>query len=876
MKKFLSLLLALVMLFSLVACGDNSDNDGKTPVNSGDNQGDVDVPDDNGLGYTITEFDPEATYTSHGAITTLYANWNPHTYVDGNAIALWDYLSDSLYTLSFNDELHPHEGKDKDPWTSYAIIPQMAAGMATDVTAEVKAEHPDWMPEDATKGYAWEVPLREDLYFETGYHITAETYVQSAKYLLDPRLQNYRSTDFYDGQYGIAGGEKYFKSGTYALSAFVSANMGDDEYVDPANFTVTDAGTYQYEGKDIVLDINSGGNWGLDGGIKTYEGQADQVDRLIAAANDKGQVFLNADLLKDLQDFIAMLHGYGSVDEYAVDAGNYATVEFEEMAFFGQTWPEVDYDSTVGFYAKDEYTLVMVFNTSLDGFYLYWAGFGRADILVEPDVYESCLKQDETGAWTNSYMTSKETSPSFGPYSMTNYQTDKQVAYAKNESWYGWHDDVYHVYKDPNDGNVYRTNMTTNIVLDVVPESATQLQMFLSGQLSSYGLDAIEDYEKYNNSDYLQVAPDAGTGGLWVTGNMNGLKAREAADGFDKTKEDTETIGLTSFHKALAVSFDRQAFIDEVHPDYSTNFGVIGPMYIYDVEDFSVYRQTDQAKQALCDFYSVDTSKFDNLDDAVDSITGYDPEAAKELYKAAYEESLSLGYITDADNDGKCDQTITMIFSSSSPSDFVTRRINYLNSSIATATTGTPFEGKISIVESSPLSNEYLNAFANGSADCFIVAVSGSLFDPFNVLGMYLDPNGAILTNKYYDSTTDMVTINIDGEDITMSATDWYNALNGTPVTLGGKTYNYGNNNAEVETRLTILAALEGKVLQNYYMLPMMCFGSKTLISQQEFSVLDEYANPIIKYGPTRYQYTDAEWEEYVAEQIAEHGQLQY
>ena len=43
MKKFLSLLLAFVMLFSLVACGDNpsdsNDGDGKTPVNSGDNQG---------------------------------------------------------------------------------------------------------------------------------------------------------------------------------------------------------------------------------------------------------------------------------------------------------------------------------------------------------------------------------------------------------------------------------------------------------------------------------------------------------------------------------------------------------------------------------------------------------------------------------------------------------------------------------------------------------------------------------------------------------------------------------------------------------------------------------------------------------------------
>ena len=86
MKKFLSLLLAFVMLFSLVACGDNpsgsNDGDGKTPVNSGDNQGDVNVPDDGGEGDAsdsgVTEFEPEATYTyvanGSGRVTIVVAD----------------------------------------------------------------------------------------------------------------------------------------------------------------------------------------------------------------------------------------------------------------------------------------------------------------------------------------------------------------------------------------------------------------------------------------------------------------------------------------------------------------------------------------------------------------------------------------------------------------------------------------------------------------------------------------------------------------------------------------------------------------------------------------------------------------------------------
>ena len=852
-KKFFALLMAVMMLCTATLSASAED-----------------------LGYTITEFDPDATYTLHTAQEVLYTNWNPHDYVDGNAIGQFNNLADGFYAITFNDELHPHEGTE--PWTSYAIWPQMAADMPTDVTEEVKAAHPDWIPESGTEGYAWAIPIRDDLYFDTGYHITADTYVQGMKYLLDQRLNNYRATDIYNGSFGIVGAEAYFKSGQYALSEFVSADMGADEYVDPAEFTQTESGTYQYNGQDIVLDVASGGNWGLSGGLKGSYADAGiaQIDRLLAAANDKGWVFLTPDLLKDLQDVIAMLHGADDVEAYAATAGDYAYQEFEEMAFFGKQNPEVSYDDTVGFYAKDEYTLVQVFKSSVSGFYLFYSDIQDSLVLVEPDVYEKCLVQDEAGAWSSTYMTSKETSPSYGPYIMTDYQTDKLITYTKNPTWYGWTDDVNHVYKDPNDGNVYRTNMTTDIIIEVVPEASTQLQMFLSGELSSYGLDAIEDYTKYNFSDYLLVSPSSGTGGLWVTGNMAGLNAREAVDGFDPAKEDVQTIGLTSFHKALAVSFDRQAFIDEAQPDYVKNFGVIGTMYVYDVETMSTYRTTDQAKQALCNFYSVDASKFDTLDDAVDSITGFDPETAKTLYQAAFEESLGLGYITDADEDGKCDQTITMIFASSAPADYVTRRINYLNKSITEATIGTPFEGKISVVESSPLNTQYLDAFASGAADCFIVAVSGNVFNPFEVGSMYLDPNGAILINQFYDPTTDMVTMTIEGEEITLSAFDWYQALNGTIITKDGREYVYGMNDADVEVRLEILAGLENKILQLYYMLPIMQFGGKTLISKQRFYVLDEWVNPLIEFGPMRYNYSDQEWAEVVEAEIAEHGQLQY
>ncbi len=891
MKKFLSLLLAFVMLFSLVACGDNpSDSgDGKTPVNSGDNQGDVNVPDDGGEGEgeasdsAVTEFEPEATYTYESWTSGLSANWNPHDYEDNNSSGQLGYLIDSFYTMAFNDELHPMEDATRTPFDGYLYIPSMASGMPVDVTAEVAAEHPDWIPEGATSGYAWEIPLREDLYFDTGYHITANSYVEGMKRILDYKLQNYRSTDVYANTYGIVGAEAYFKSGQYALSEFVSANMGADEYVDPANFTTTADGTYQYDGKDVVLDIKSGGNWGLDGGISTYAGQVDQVDRLIAAANEKGWVYLTPDLLKDLQDVIAMLHSAADVEEYAASAGDYAYQEFEEMVFFGFDNPEVTYEDTVGLYAKDDYHLVEVFKASCSGFTLFYNAIQDYLLLVEPDVYDSCITQQADGTYASTYMTSAETSPSYGPYSMTSYQTDKLIHYSRNDSWYGYHDDVNNVYKDPTDGKIYRTYQTTDIDIQALEGDAavaTAKNMFLSGELVTYGLQAA-DMDQYRNSEYCIDEPGASIFFMLLTGNVDGLQAREDAEGFDTAVEDIQTILCPSFRKAFAVSFDRQAYCDETSPSLTPGYGIFGKTIIYDPETAGYYRDTDVAKQALCDFYSVDTSAFSSLDDAVDSITGYDPEAAKELYTAAFQESLDAGYITDADGDGKCDQTINIIYAigAQSVTDIMQLRINWMDTAIVKATEGTPFENKVHIKASAPLGGgeEFANALKSGSCDVCLCGWTGSAMDPYNLLQAYTWDSYSYAANWYHPQQ-DMLELTLNGETIEMSVYDWAECVTGNDVTVGDKTYNFGTNNADQETRLQILAGVEGKLLQTFTYIPFANDGSKFLLSQKVYYVVDEY-NPVMGFGGLaymKYNYNDEEWKAYCDEQIAAHGQLQY
>ncbi len=220
----------------------------------------------------------------------------------------------------------------------------------------------------------------------------------------------------------------------------------------------------------------------------------------------------------------------------------------------------------------------------------------------------------------------------------------------------GW-TDGQHQYVDPNDGQTYDMYQTDVIECEVVAEAATQKLMFLKGELMTYGLQA-EDFATYRNSDYAYSTPDETIYFLILNGYKDAISGREAAADFDTATTDLQTMTLTSFRKAVAVTYDKELFASTVSPARSGGYGIIGTAYVYDPDTGSMYRDTEQAKQVLCDFYSVDVSQYASLDEAVDSITGYDPETAKELYTEAFNEAIEAGYITDADGDGISDQTV--------------------------------------------------------------------------------------------------------------------------------------------------------------------------------------------------------------------------
>ena len=109
-----------------------------------------------------------------------------------------------------------------------------------------------------------------------------------------------------------------------------------------------------------------------------------------------------------------------------------------------------------------------------------------------------------------------------------------------------------------------------------------------------------------------------------------------------------------------------------------------------------------------------------------------------------------------------------------------------------------------------------------------------------------------------------------------MDLNSWTLCLNGTPVEIDGKTYNFGDGIGAPEDRLTILAGIEKTVLLTYNYLPMMEEGSMALLSQKAFYIIEDY-NPVLGRGGItylRYNYNDVEWADFVASQP--NGELTY
>lgn len=841
MKKLSALILAVLMLMSVMAgCVKNPDPTSNPNVNVNPTTGgDPTDPTNTEPPMDIIEF--EGNYTYDDWVVTLSSNWNPHTYETADQSYPISFLTTGLYNFIFNDGLNPVEGQE--PYEGYVIVPEMAAAMPEDVTEAVKVSHPQFnIPEDATAGYAYVIKLNPLATWEDGTPIKAVDYVESMKRLLDPRYQNYRSADYWEQDFCIAGAENYVNQGT---SKIVGLGMTVQAWLDAGN-SIDD------------VYVNIGDFWG----IYTEDGSK------WAKVTDETLIRDPAVKEGEPGDWISpkeIYEGYFAPGAMYHDAYSSSYCAYEKVYEDG-----FSYDN-VGVYETGEYEFTLVLAKPLQGFTLLYNLSGNW--LVKTDLYDACLKETD-GLWTSTYNTSVETTVSYGPYKMTDYQTDKSMHFVKNENWFGHHDNV-HVYEDPVDGDIYRMYQTTEIHCQVVKEVATAKMMFLKGQLIAYGLQP-EDYDTYRTSEWCHFSPGQATFFLLLNGHMSAIQERENAADFDKTTTDLETMTLTSFHRAMGLCYDKALYCETLSPATSPAFGLIGNAYIWDPATGAKYRDTDQAKQVLCDVYGIDVNEYGgDLDAAVAAITGYDPVQAKEWFKKAFDEAIAAGYITDTNGDGISDQTVTLTYSAGSVTEKLTKMLNYLTEKANEVTTGTPFEGKILFVASAPLGNAWADNLMAGLTDTALAGWNGSAMNPFSLTDLYCNPSRAF-DGAWFDGNLVNATFTIEGEEITMTLKQWSDALNGATIEIDGKSYCFGEGSATAEVRLQILANIEREILLIYNYLPFSEDGSMALLSKKVFYIIEDY-NPVMGRGGItylRYNYSDEAWAAYVAEQP--NGEIAY
>lgn len=793
----------------------------------------------------------KGTYRTFTSV--MPSNWNELTYQDNNDVQIMNYIKSSFfeYDYAFEGGL---EGKYNSDGTinKDAIIDggyttnYSAATKLEDVTSTVDAK---WGYTDKQKqegGYAWKITLRKDLKWDDGTAIHAEDFIYSMKEQLNPYFLNYRANTFYD-TLRIKKSKAYFNKNqteTYPTvaskgyeSIAAAAAAGEPLYIDVYNF---------YGAKGYVdANGNEAPQWVSITDTTVY----DSVDGW--ADTEKSDKFSGKSLFE----------GYGAYLEVGAQYESCLGIKVENNER-DVTWEDV------GMYAVDTDSFVVLLDKSYqllkeDGSLSYLAAYYMESLpLVKKSLYESCKVAPVEGStlWTSKYNSSLGTTASWGPYKLTAFQSGKAYTLTRNDNWYG-----YSMVENKNQYNV------TAIECEKIEEPSQQWLKFLSGEVDGVSLDS-DHIADYMHSKYVVYTPGTGTFGMQLYGKLSVLKESENNNGI---------LAIDEFRQAVSLSLNRSDVVETIWPGTSVAcFGLMNSQYYYDVENGGVYRNTKEAKEGLLRAYGFTESdgKWSSgaiqnatLDDAYEALTGYNPVLAKELVKQAYAKLVANAADYGYDNTKK----ITLVYGSSVDNAKQRERAQYVQKLLDTLCEGTELAGKIEVKFDASAGSKWSEAFRTGKTQIgFGYGFSGNPFNPFNIVGSFVDPDDSLNYHQYWDTKSVMMTLTLPagdydaaGETVTMSLCNWYYCLNGLATEKDApKKYNWDAGFAPADVRLKILAALEEQVIKKSYSIMLIGEYSGELQSPK-FSQISYDYNTFMSYGGMRYlevNYTDAEWTAYV------------
>ena len=717
-------------------------------------------------------------------------SWSPTDWQFTDDGVIFDYVISPFWTYI------PNESRE-----GYTVLPLLASALPKDVTADYAGDEKWGIPSDVTTGRAWQISIRKEACWDDGTKITTDDVEYSIQQFLNPEMKNYRASSFYEGPWALVNAKKYYQGS----EAYDDILLASGEYADVAD-------------SDMYVSLTQNVKFFGDGSVQSYHDNgyndyfvtADGTDlyELLTQASNGATYFKLTPEVKD------------ALNTISANFGDPRDVAYKEYCFSYTKLDPTPWEN-VGFVKNDDHTFTLILDNAQTQFFVI---YGQS-YLVKKDLYEK-YKSDVGGIVKSKYGTSVENSASYGPFVIDDFQADKSMHLTRNKNWWG--------YKMPE----MKYFQTTDIDIQFITEHETALNLFLQGKLDSVSL-ASADMDQYGASEYVIRVPESYTYKYSFNSDRKSLE-RENTAGINHS-----VLANRDFRHAISLSLDRQKYVDTVSIGYDAGYGLLNYLYITDPENGTVYRETEDAKKALTEFYGVTDEK---------DITGYDLVAARKYFTKAYNDELAAGNIKASDR-------FEFDFHVYATSSAYTGKIQFLIDAINEATAGTPFEGKITI--NTVGDQNFYDNLKNGAADIAITAWGGSSFDPYGVLWCYCDPSA---NNEYgFDPEVETLTINVEGKDITKTYYEWYQAL-----CISGYT------DAPFSVRDHILASVEKGLLEYYTMIPMAYRTAVSLDSQRIIEFSDHYMNQFVGYGGlyfTQYSMDDAEWDAYCTEQ---NNQLKY
>ncbi len=750
--------------------------------------------------YTYNDYIAGTTNMKWGTV-----NWET---ADDNYVV--SKITSGFYTFYLNDT--------KDGW---AIGCDLASELPVDVTSEYVGSYGI---EEGDTAKAWKITLNPDACWEDGTPINADSYIYSYQQLLDPIMLNRRADSLYAGDFQIYGAKNYVYQGKTSFNA-----LGE---------TVEDYLANGGDESQLYVDVTSFWNVTAEDGSQ-YVSITDETPIRDEAVEDE-----NADE--------AYVSGKYLYETYLAPGCDYADNAADYVGTMQAYEADYSFDN-VGIFKTGDYEIVFVTTSPVSSPDYYVPYNLSSTYLVYEDLWESCktyfnsngdqvdADSDDIVNITTNYGTSAETTMSFGPYRLDYFELDKQITFTRNDNWFG--------YKDGKHTGMYQAD---NISCQVIAEQSTALLAFLNGELDNVSLVA-SDMSTYGSSDYIRYTPQSYTTKL--TFNTDLAKT---------TERGTQILTNLNFRKAFSYAIDRNTFAAAYTSAGSAGFGMLNNLYVYDPYTGATYRDSDGAKEALCNLYGMtwgEDGDYEDLDEAYEAITGYDISYAQSVMQQAYDECVADGLY-----DGESSVEIELRVYQSD--DVYVQMFNYLNSCLEAACEGTGFEGKVSM--KMVVDADYYETNYSGGADMIFTTWGGATYSPWTVLyECYCDASdGSGQQMEYgFDTSAINVVIDVDGATFTQPLQTWALWADGDINTVltsddGSVTldafadYSY-------DTEAEIFGKLEYAFLSYYTTTPLYYRNSGSLVSQKGDFAVTQYID-LVEFGGIEYytfDYDDTEWE---------------